>query len=60
MFYINDSSAHAIFFPKKNPHVLTISTHVNPQQPSTSKLNVLKLKDRLHKNKCPLRSSIKN
>ncbi len=36
---------------------------VQPQKPSTSKLDVLRLKERLQNNKCPLRSynnSLKN
>jgi hypothetical protein len=40
-----------------------MSMIVQPQKPSTSKLDVLRLKERLQNNKCPLRSynnSLKN
>ncbi len=43
------------FFPKKNSQVFIMLVCIQPQQPSTSKLNALELKERMQKNKCLLR-----
>jgi hypothetical protein len=43
------------FSPKKNLHLLVMSARMQPQQPSTSKPNASKLKEKLKKNKCPFK-----